>query len=326
MKLLHQLPLGADRVEHLQQKRAEQPLGCNRRPSSVGVELGELAIERGQNLVDDAADQPQRVRCRNTVLEVDIREQFTTPLVRSAHPCLPPSSTSFRPPESREYMRETKKIEIFVCGVQRGGTTTLYAHLCEHPSLSPARVKEMHFFDDEAVNWAHPNYFALETLFDPGDGQRVRFEATPIYLFWPPSMERLRAYNADAKLITLFRDPFERALSQWRLESMRGNELLPFSTAIREGRDRLKGLSPLAPEQRVYSYIERGLYGEQVSRALQCFPRQQILFLRSSDLYDRHVDTLRQAPFGDVAPKHENLGAGDSAGRGIAAIGSRIYF
>jgi hypothetical protein len=45
----------------------------------------ELAIERGQNLVDDAPDHPQRVPCRNTVLKVDIREQFTTPFVRSAH-------------------------------------------------------------------------------------------------------------------------------------------------------------------------------------------------------------------------------------------------
>ena len=26
---------------------------------------------------------------RNAVLKVDIREQFTTPLIRSAHPCLP---------------------------------------------------------------------------------------------------------------------------------------------------------------------------------------------------------------------------------------------
>jgi hypothetical protein len=89
VQLLHQLPLRADRVEHLQQKRAQQPLGRYRRTSAVCIQLGELAIERGQNLVDDAADQAQRVPCRNAVLEVDIREQFTTPLVRSARSCLP---------------------------------------------------------------------------------------------------------------------------------------------------------------------------------------------------------------------------------------------
>jgi hypothetical protein len=39
VELLHQLPLRADRVEHLQQKRAQQPLGRNRRPSAVGESL-----------------------------------------------------------------------------------------------------------------------------------------------------------------------------------------------------------------------------------------------------------------------------------------------
>jgi hypothetical protein len=81
VELLHQLGLGADRVERLKQKGAEQPLGWNRRPPSVGVDLGELAVERDQHLVDDAADQAQWMPRRNTVLEINIRKQFTTPLI-----------------------------------------------------------------------------------------------------------------------------------------------------------------------------------------------------------------------------------------------------
>ena len=89
VQLLHQLGLGADGVKRLQQKSAEQTFRCNRRPSAVGVDLGELAIERDQHLVDDASDEAKGILRRNTVLEVDIREQFAIPLVRSAHPCLP---------------------------------------------------------------------------------------------------------------------------------------------------------------------------------------------------------------------------------------------
>src|SRR5262249_45086473 len=40
VELLHQLGLGADRVERLQQESPKQPLGWNRRPPAVSVNLG----------------------------------------------------------------------------------------------------------------------------------------------------------------------------------------------------------------------------------------------------------------------------------------------
>jgi hypothetical protein len=206
-----------------------------------------------------------------------------------------------------------KRISIFVCGVQRGGTTSLYAHLREHSALSPPSVKEIHFFDNETLDWAKPDYAPLDSYFASNEGERQRFEATPIYAFWSPSLRRIHAYNPAAKLIFLFRDPFERAWSQWQMEYERGDETLSFATAIREGRRRMDGLPLLAPERRVYSYIERGFYAEQVMRALTYFSRDQMLFLRSQDLYCDHVGTLKRIadflriePFLDAAPKWEN--------------------
>ena len=51
IELFHQLPLRPDRIECLQQKRPQQPLRCDRRPSAVRVSLGKIAVERRQNLV-----------------------------------------------------------------------------------------------------------------------------------------------------------------------------------------------------------------------------------------------------------------------------------
>ncbi|GLR65792.1 deacetylase sulfotransferase [Acidocella aquatica] len=204
------------------------------------------------------------------------------------------------------------KVSIFGCGVQKGGTTSLYAHLCEHPELSAPVQKELHFFDDESRDWAAPDYAALEALFPASDGARLRFDITPIYGFWPPAIARIHAYNPQARLIYLFRDPFERAWSQWCMEYARGFETLPFSEAIRAGRARLAELPPLAREQRIYTYIERGCYAGQVRRALRHFPREQVLFLRSRDLLLDHVGTLRKiagflgiGPFVDTGPKRE---------------------
>ena len=173
--------------------------------------------------------------------------------------------------------------------------------------------KELHFFDDETKDWGAPDYRALDLVFPSDDGDRLRFDITPIYGFWPPSIERIHAHNPAAKLIFLFRDPFERAWSHWCMEYGRGNETLPFAEAIREGRKRMDGLPPLARERRVYTYIERGLYSEQIQRALDHFPREQLLFLRAEDLLDDHLATLARiaaflgiAPFPDTGPKLEN--------------------
>jgi hypothetical protein len=207
----------------------------------------------------------------------------------------------------------SKLISIFGCGVQKGGTTSLHFHLCEHPALSSPSSKEIHFFDDETTDWSAPDYEALNSFFPSDDGDRLRFEVTPIYIFWPPSIERIRAYNPDAKLIFLFRDPYERAWSNWCMEYVFGRETLSFAEAIREGTRRMEGLTLLAPERRYLTYVERGLYGEQVRRALAHFPREQLLFLRSEDLRDDHAATLARistfiglAPFPDTGPKREN--------------------
>ena len=225
-----------------------------------------------------------------------------------------------------------KLISVFVCGVQKGGTTSLHAHFCEHPRLSRPHRKELHFFDDETRDWGVPNYTALDSSFHADDGDRLRFEITPIYSFWPPSIERIRSYNPAAKLVFLFRDPFERAWSQWRHEYTLGNETLPFAEAIRGGRSRMEGLPTLARERRVYSYVERGLYGEQVQRVLAHFPREQALFLRSADLRDDHVATLARiasflgiAPFPNTGPKREHVRRPDIAFPSVPTDADRAH-
>ncbi|OLP44808.1 hypothetical protein BJF95_07055 [Rhizobium oryziradicis] len=209
--------------------------------------------------------------------------------------------------------RNQRKIDIFCCGVQKGGTTSLHAYFCNHPQLDTPKFKELHFFDNEDLDWNAPNYGLLDDYFNNREGDKRRYDITPIYLFWPQALERLQAYNPDAKLIFLFRDPFERAWSQWCMEYARKSEDLPFSAAIREGRDRLSGKHPQSPEFRVYTYLERGFYGQQVERALRLFPREQLLFLKSETFRTDHLVTLRHisdflgiARFAEKDAKSEN--------------------
>ncbi|MGZ6017918.1 MAG: hypothetical protein ACXWKO_04545, partial [Phenylobacterium sp.] len=91
-------------------------------------------------------------------------------------------------------MAAGSKVAFIVAGVQKGGTTALFDYLGEEPGLSLSREKEVHFFDDEAQDWAAPDYAQYHANFAPFDG-RLRGEATPIYLYWRSSLERIFAYN-----------------------------------------------------------------------------------------------------------------------------------
>lgn len=202
------------------------------------------------------------------------------------------------------------KVSFLVAGVQKGGTSALFEYLRAHPGLALPDVKEAHHFDDEErVDWSAPDHAAYHALF-PDDG-RLWGEATPIYLYWPPALERIARYNPAMKLILMFRDPVARAWSQWRMEYAKRKETEPFAWCIREGRARMADARPFPGFHRVWSYVERGFYGGQLARALALFPREQLLLLRSADLkadpdgvLARITGFLGVAPFaGPVAPR-----------------------
>ena len=177
---------------------------------------------------------------------------------------------------------DSERVAFLIAGVQKAGTTALFDYLRDAPELSLSLEKEVHFFDDETQDWTRPDLDAYHGLFAPFDG-RPRGEASPIYLYWPQSLARIRAYNPAMKLIVLLRDPVERAWSHWRMETARGAETQPFAWCIREGRGRLFDATPWG-FHREYSYVERGFYGEQLEAAFQLFPRDQVLVLRAEAL------------------------------------------
>lgn len=178
--------------------------------------------------------------------------------------------------------RPAPLVNFLIAGAQKGGTTALFDYLGDYGDLALPSEKELHFFDDEGQDWDHPDYDGYHARF-PEVAGRPAGEATPIYSYWPRSLERIRAYNPGMKLILVLRDPVERAWSHWRMETARGVETQPFGWCVREGRQRLFDAEPWG-HHREFSYVERGFYGEQVERALELFPAGQLLVLTSEGL------------------------------------------
>jgi hypothetical protein len=196
------------------------------------------------------------------------------------------------------------KLDFLIAGVQKGATSALWHFLRQHPDICFAEQKELHFFDDDSVDWSNPPYDKrYHAHFDGAQPGQLRAEATPAYAYWPPAAARMHAYNPELKLIISLRDPVARAYSHWRMVSARGVENLSFSDAIRAGRSRVTQQSENPRSRWVYSYVERGFYYQQMRRILDLFPREQVLFISSSALRSRFCDTLDEiCGFVGVAP------------------------
>ncbi len=204
------------------------------------------------------------------------------------------------------------KLSFMVAGVQKGGTTALHHFLSQHPQIFLPKQKELHFFDNEKLDWTSPDYESYHQHFSGAPTQCLCGEATPIYTYWRPSLARIYRYNPNLKLIISLRHPIERAYSHWRMESSRNFDTMSFSQAVRDGRSRVTNKAEIADCHRVFSYIERGFYSEQLKRVFSYFHKNQVLLVQQNQLRHQHIESLDKIcsflgirPFSSYPPAEE---------------------
>ena len=183
-------------------------------------------------------------------------------------------------------------VRFLIAGIQKGGTTALADYLRQHPALFIPTVKELHFFDNENLNWQQPQelYAGYHAQFTEAPPDSLWGEATPIYSYWWPAMARIWEYNPAMRLILCLRNPVERAYSHWAMETGRGWDSAPFPEAIATEAQRCREALP--HQHRVFSYVSRGFYSEQLRRLWSFYPREQTLILRQEQLLEDPSSTL----------------------------------
>lgn len=199
--------------------------------------------------------------------------------------------------------------DFVIIGTQRGGTTSLHAYLSGHPQVETPTTKELHFITDRyerGLDW-YVGQFPAEIPPDTITG-----EATPYALFHPLAPRRLWEITPAARAIALLRNPVDRAYSHYLMERSRGDETLDFAAALDAERERLDGEEARLARDPTYasaphkhaSYVARGDYPRQLERWFGVFPREQILVIRSEDLYKRSAETFaRVAQFLEISPE-----------------------
>jgi hypothetical protein len=186
-----------------------------------------------------------------------------------------------------------RRVDFVICGTQKGGTTALDAYLREHPEVCMADRKEVHFFDTEAFFASRsPDYSTYHAAFSPNVSHKLIGEATPIYMYWRDAPRRIWEYNRDMKLVVVLRNPIERAFSHWNMERAKGADDLSFWDAIHSEEKRCREALPY--QHRVFSYVDRGFYLEQLRRLWSYFPREQVLILKNEVLKHHPCEALRE--------------------------------
>lgn len=205
--------------------------------------------------------------------------------------------------------------DFLVIGTKRGGTTSLYNYLLMHPGVlglfpqNRGKKSTNYFFSTDyhrGDRWYHSHFHTeqLRGRLRRRLGYRpISGEASPFYVWDPRIAARVRRTAPEVKAIMLVRDPVKRAWSHHLERRQNGVEPLDFEAALAAEPARLDGeLSRMLADPSFhsdaydwYSYRSRGDYLPQIRNWLEVFPREQLLVVRSEDMYANVQD-----PFDEV--------------------------
>lgn len=189
---------------------------------------------------------------------------------------------------------------FLVIGVGKAGTTSLYRYLGQHPQIGMSRLKEPKFLlyaghlmspiPGKTPHFRVTTVEEYEALFSDYEDRPARGEVTPTYIIYPEqTIYGIRKYVPDARVIAVFRQPVDRAYSNYLMHVRNGNETLAsFPEALRA-----ESAGEMRTDDRPRSYIGRGFYLERMRKFLQAFPRERFLFLLYDDLVQDPALLLR---------------------------------
>lgn len=191
-----------------------------------------------------------------------------------------------------------KKPDFIIIGVQKGGTSSLFYYLNQHPQLNGSKRKETHFFS----KYYYKGFSWYKSFFPYKWDNRMTFEATPYYLFHPAAPDRIRRHLKNIKFIVLLREPIARAYSHYKMEYKWGVEQYSFAEALELEDERLKGEETklkqnsgyISYNHQSFSYIERSLYYKQLKKWFEMFGKDKFLVLKSEEFFSNPETELNK--------------------------------
>lgn len=182
-----------------------------------------------------------------------------------------------------------KKINFFIIGAPKCGTTALASYLSEHDKVFMSSPKEPHFFATD-----FPNYRCCTSMdqyckiFDGVNNTHLAVgEASVYYLYSKEAIKNIKEYNSDAKIIIMLRNPVEMVYSLHSQLYYNSDETIEnFEEAwnLEKERKQNKNIPSTCREPKMLYYSEIAKYNEQLKNIYKYFPKSQVKVIIFDDI------------------------------------------
>ncbi|MEL4898588.1 sulfotransferase family protein [Crocosphaera sp. Alani8] len=181
---------------------------------------------------------------------------------------------------------------FLIFGVQKAGTTSVYKYLKQHPDVYLSPVKEPNFLEkdwDKLAAEGHqfkPKQIATfkqySNLFKDVTNETAVGEISPNYLFHhETSIEQIKRYVPNAKLIAVLRNPVDRAISDYLMH-------------VREAQSNTTLKEQIEYKANKSFIILKGYYYTQVKHYFEAFSKEQVSILLYDDLRKNDQEFMRE--------------------------------
>jgi Sulfotransferase domain len=176
-------------------------------------------------------------------------------------------------------MQSINQPDFFIVGAPKCGTTALYTYLAGHPDIGMSRHKEPLFFASErgrqrgSVTLAH-----YLSMFDHATGKSRIGEASTGYLASQRAPREILAFNRNAQIIVMVRNPVDVLHSLHSQRIFGGSEhILDFELAMKTGATRYWKHGPFRREAVLgLDYRETTRFSEHIRRYIKVFGRERV--------------------------------------------------
>lgn len=184
---------------------------------------------------------------------------------------------------------------FFIVGVAKGGTTSLYTYLKQHPQIYMSPMKEPHYFSQVGARYGKQNFVDVVsneaeylTLFRGAGGHPAVGEASTSYLGFEDTAEKIYERLPEARIIILLRDPIDRAYSHYLMDvRQRGQKLSFYDAVVKEQQEPEFGWG-----KDWHRYTE--FYYPKVNRYLDVFGPGRVLILLTESLRRNPSETVTE--------------------------------
>ena len=207
------------------------------------------------------------------------------------------------------------KVDFFIVGAPKAGTSSIYNMLNNHSSACMSIEKEPNYFsqNEVATLYTDANYQSGLMKYENEEQYHEQFfdlektcgEASVSYLIYPGMAQKIYSYNPSAKIIICLRDPVERAISHYRMDRRLGFTDKTLLQIV----DREEGT-----ETEYFQYIEGSIYAPQIEPYLKVFKKNQLMIIEFKDMienpkeYAHEIQRFLGLPLTLDTFPHENTG------------------